>query len=259
VFVRFLFYTPLTPNHVTLLSTIVGCIAAILYLDGEQTQNIMAGACITIKDILDSADGQLARAKQQYSRMGRFLDSLGDILVNILVFGAIVFVLSQSVNPIAVVILGVAALAGITLRVSYHVFYQTSYLHLQDAYTVNRITEEVQQEDLSQDTLTLRLQSMFQLIYGWQDRLMLRIDEWCRGNLATSPDVDRMWYGDRIALRISGLMGLGTELFLLMAFSIANRLEFYLYVNVFVLNALWGAAIVYRRIVLRNRLVTASP
>jgi phosphatidylglycerophosphate synthase len=32
----------------------------------------VAGLCMTLKDLLDSADGQLARAKQMYSRFGRF-------------------------------------------------------------------------------------------------------------------------------------------------------------------------------------------
>ena len=43
---------------------------------------VVAALCFYLKDIFDSADGQLARAKQLYSRHGRFLDSIGDYVVD---------------------------------------------------------------------------------------------------------------------------------------------------------------------------------
>jgi phosphatidylglycerophosphate synthase len=257
-FVRIAFHTPLTPNQVTILSTLVGCFAALLYFDELETHTMIAGACITLKDVLDSADGQLARARQQYSRMGRFLDSLGDVLVNMLVFGAITFALVRTAHSFDIIGVGAIAFVGLTLRVSYHVFYQTSFLHLQDSYNVNRTTEEIQSEDLKQGKQTLQLQRLFQFIYGWQDRLMVRIDSWCRVGLERSQPVDALWYGNTTALRISGFMGLGTELFLLTLFSLFNRLELYLYVNVIVLNAVWVTSIVYRRNALRRSIARVS-
>ncbi len=53
------------------------------------------------------------------------------------------------------------------------------FLHRLRAYEVNRVTEEVRTEDTAGDRPTLFLQRVFQLIYGWQDRLVLRIDLWC--------------------------------------------------------------------------------
>jgi len=79
---------------------------------------------------------------------------------------------------------------------------------------------------------------------------MFRIDEWSRARMPHAEDVDNRWYGDRAGLRLSGLMGLGTELFVLMLFSVMNRLDVYLGVNLIGLNLLWGASLVYRRWVL---------
>ncbi|MEO8166920.1 MAG: CDP-alcohol phosphatidyltransferase family protein, partial [bacterium] len=201
--VRLLYRTIISPNQVTIASTFVGFAAAVLYVGGTQAHNLAAGLLITLKDILDSADGQLARAKNQYSRRGRFMDSIGDFFVNAFVFAAISTALYESSHSVWNVIPGIVGFFSLTLRVSYHVFYQTAFLHLNDRYTVNRLTEEVREEDLRQDAITLRLQTIFQWLYGWQDSLMKKIDEWSRAGLTHSQSNDIDWYGNLPALRIS--------------------------------------------------------
>lgn len=115
--VRVLYRTPVTPNQVTIASTIAGLVAAGLYLKNEAFSTAVAGLCVTLKDLLDSADGQLARAKQQYSRRGRFLDSLGDFVVDVALFGAIGWVLFSSSGHWWMIGLSVLGLLGIMLRV----------------------------------------------------------------------------------------------------------------------------------------------
>jgi phosphatidylglycerophosphate synthase len=253
-----LYRTPITPNHVTVASTIAGLVAAVFYLRDQALSSALAGLLLTLKDVLDSADGQLARAKQQYSRTGRFLDSIGDFVVNVAVFGAIGWVLSTSSGNPWMLLLAFLGLVGITLRVSYHVYYQTSFLHLEDKYQINRLTEELTEEDLKSGQLTLSLQRAFLAIYGWQDRLMVRIDLWCRRGRD-----DRKflvpWYSDTVGLRLSGLLGMGTELFVLMLCSVFHQLVLYLYLNLAMMNGILLASIIYRRQFLSNRLSGDSP
>jgi len=244
--VRVFYRTPITPNHVTFASTIAGLVAASLYLKGDAFLTAIAGLCVTLKDILDSADGQLARAKQQYSRRGRFLDSLGDFVVDVAVFGALGWVLYASSGDWRMIVLSILGLFGITLRVSYHVFYQTSFLHLEQKYEVNRITENITTNDLTGDLVALRLQKAFQLIYGWQDRLMLRVDTWCRHGRADREFLIH-WYSHPMGLRLSGLVGFGTELFLLMVCSLFNALALYLVLNVFFMSGIVLVSVLYRR------------
>jgi phosphatidylglycerophosphate synthase len=241
-----LYPTSITPNQVTIASTIAGLIAAWFYFQNQAPATAIAGLLITLKDVLDSADGQLARAKQQYSRIGRFLDSIGDFAVNLAVFGAIGWVLFASTGNAWMIVLAVLGLVGITLRVSYHVYYLASFLHLEEKYEVNRITEEVTSEDMKADPMTVTLQRIFQAIYGWQDRLMLRIDRWCSGG-GTGREFAIRWYSDVVALRLSGLIGIGTELFLLMLCSVFNALHLYLLLNVFLMNSILFVSIFYRR------------
>ncbi len=72
VVVWFLYPTNITPNQVTIAAVLIGFSAAIVYTFGTPMAIALAGLLVTAKDIFDDADGQLARAKQLYSRRGRF-------------------------------------------------------------------------------------------------------------------------------------------------------------------------------------------
>ena len=255
--VWFLFPTRVTPNQVTIAAIVAGFAAAWAYLGITPGWFVIAGVLVTLKDILDDADGQLARAKQLYSRRGRFLDSIGDVAVNCALFCAITIAVLQSNHTMSIIVLGVLSFLGITLRVSYHVFYQASFLHLEKSYSLNRIIEEVTDADRMGDPVALRLQQIFNVIYTWQDKSISRIDKGCRGR-EFDENERRNWYGDKAGLRISGLLGFGTELALLSLCSILNRLELYLWLNVLLMNGICLAAITYRKFVLSPRIARTS-
>ncbi len=250
-----LYPTSVTPNQVTAAAIVVGLVAAAVYTVGTPAAIAAAGLLITAKDILDDADGQLARAKGLYSRRGRFLDSIGDFVVDVAVFGAITWAVFRDFPGVSTIALGILSLVGITLRVSYHVYYQVSFLHLEDRYTLNRIVEKITDEDRHGDPVALRLQRVFSVIYTWQDRLMYRIDRWCLGENLTPPEATA-WYSDRAALRLSGLLGFGTEYAVLTVCSLGGALHTYLLLNVFLLNAIWLAAVIYRKVL--SRTIAAS-
>jgi hypothetical protein len=93
------------------------------------------------------------------------------------------------------------------------------------------------------------------LIYSWQDRLMMRIDEWSKSGRKRSDgtkrqEFNRLWYSDQAGLRISGFLGLGTELAILTVCSLLDNLTLYLWINIFIMNGLWLAAVLYRRTIL---------
>jgi phosphatidylglycerophosphate synthase len=245
-----LYRTPVTPNQVTLAAVAVGLISAAMYGFGTPSATVAAGILLWMKDVLDSADGQLARAKGMYSRAGRFLDSIGDLAVNLAVFAMITMVLVSRTGSPVVLLLGIAGFFGVSLRISYHVFYQVSFLHQENVYRLNRTNEELRDEDRRLDPFTVRLQSIYQVLYGWQDRLMAHLDRWCRSTVLLEGESAHQWYRDQIGLRITGFLGMGTEVCVLVIFSVINRLELYLCFNAIVQNGLWLVALVYRRLIL---------
>jgi phosphatidylglycerophosphate synthase len=248
--VRALHRTRVTPNQVTIAATVSGLAAAALYWQGTPILTACAGLCLTGKDLLDSADGQLARAKGMFSRAGRFLDSIGDLLVNLTVFTAIAVAMVRSGEGAGAPFLCLCAFLGVSLRVSYHVFYQTAFLHLRNVYTGNRISEEIREEDMREDRLTLSLHRTFLIFYGWQDAFIARLDAACRGRSATARVTDEQWYGDVTGVRLSGFLGLGTELLVLMICSVLDRLDAYLWINIGGMNLVLLLCVAYRGLIL---------
>ena len=89
VFANKLKDTRFTPIHVTLLFGISGLIAVYCIL---QNHFYWAGFFIVLKSIIDAADGELARIKKTPSYVGRYLDSVFDIILNLLFLMAIGYV-----------------------------------------------------------------------------------------------------------------------------------------------------------------------
>lgn len=238
-------FTPVTPNQVTFVSTAFGVTAGCM-LAVHPPMLMAAGVFVYLKDLFDSADGQLARATQRFSRRGRFWDSIGDFLVNCFLFAGLFILLTQRGMTIPGALLSCAlGWLGVNLRVSYQVFYQTSYLHTQGAYRLNRVTEEIRQDDReTMDGVTLLLQKIFLLMYGWQDRFVAALDARCRAN-AGSPTAEE-WYTDAVGIRFNTLFGMGTEFVACAVCLSAGWIEAYLLLTLGVFNLLWIAAILYR-------------
>ena len=81
--------TSLTPIHVTIGFIISGLLAVACILNGY----LWAAAFFLIfKSILDAADGELARVKKTPSYTGRYIDSVADIILNLLFLFALWYV-----------------------------------------------------------------------------------------------------------------------------------------------------------------------
>jgi hypothetical protein len=247
ILTRNLFPTNITPNQVTFASTLLG-IAGGIFL-GASTSFTAAGICFYLKDIFDSADGQLARSKQLYSRRGRFWDSLGDFVVNLFLFGGMfLFLLHARVYGAEAALICILGFLGVNLRVSYQVYYQTAFLHLEEKYENNRVTEKLLEEDFSQDRITLALQKIFLALYGWQDTMVLDIDRWCIGE-KKNDTARRRWYSVSPALYLNRLFGMGTEFVTLTLCLFLGSVWMYILFTLVVFNCLWLAAILYRKFV----------
>jgi len=80
--------TRVTPNHVTMASVSCELFCACLYASGH----FMAGSLFYfLAHILDCTDGNLARAKELFSPLGRWFDLVGDRLGEVFIFLGISF------------------------------------------------------------------------------------------------------------------------------------------------------------------------
>ncbi len=85
--------TRFTPIHVTLLFGISGLIASFCILNGYY---LTASFFIILKSGIDAADGALARLNKKPSYIGRYLDSVFDIVLNFMFLMAICYISKTS-------------------------------------------------------------------------------------------------------------------------------------------------------------------
>lgn len=71
-----------TPNHITITAILVGLVASVLVSRASYLTCAVAGILLEINSILDSCDGELARLRFQYSKLGQWLDNLSDDIVD---------------------------------------------------------------------------------------------------------------------------------------------------------------------------------
>jgi len=207
---------------------------------------VIAGAVLLFyKNVLDKVDGSLARAKNLDSRRGRFYDSISDFIVTFSVFSAITIKLNNIYHSWLVFAIGFAALIFSMLQCSFFIYYQVSFIKFSGKETVNRLIETVTEEDKNtQDTLTLLLQRIFIIIYGWQDKLFAAIDNYLYKKLEMlnpkigNQQLNSLWYADKKFLTMASFLSIGTHIFLTCICSIIGRFEYYLFMNLLLMNLL---------------------
>jgi phosphatidylglycerophosphate synthase len=77
--------SPITPNQITLFAAAVGILGCALMATGRYGWVVAGLACEHIQSVLDGCDGELARVRFQQSRLGAWLDTFVDDVLNVLI------------------------------------------------------------------------------------------------------------------------------------------------------------------------------
>ncbi|MBW2458917.1 MAG: CDP-alcohol phosphatidyltransferase family protein [Deltaproteobacteria bacterium] len=88
---RLLVNTPVTPNVMTGLTFGVGLVGVWFVVQGGYQATLIGALLMQLNSILDGCDGELARLRFQGSKLGQWLDTLGDDVSNILYWAALGF------------------------------------------------------------------------------------------------------------------------------------------------------------------------
>jgi phosphatidylglycerophosphate synthase len=86
---RLLVHTPLTPNAVTVLGIALGAAGGMLLGAPGMAPLLAALALLETSAVLDCSDGELARIRLAESRLGHWLDMIGDTVVHVAVLAGI--------------------------------------------------------------------------------------------------------------------------------------------------------------------------
>jgi len=93
---RVLVATPITPNQITLVAAAFGLVGCALIAAGGYTAMLAGFACQHVQSILDGCDGELARVRMQQSKLGAWLDTFVDDVLNVLITVSIGIGLARS-------------------------------------------------------------------------------------------------------------------------------------------------------------------
>ncbi len=110
------------PNKVTLVTGLIGVLAAMPYLLVDPVWAAIAGLLVELASILDGVDGEIARMLGRRSRFGAFLDAVTDRVVDTVSYGLAVYATVEALGLDA----GISALLAV-LVVSANLM--VSYIH----------------------------------------------------------------------------------------------------------------------------------
>jgi phosphatidylglycerophosphate synthase len=268
--VNFLKNKPVTPHHVTFSYLLIGLFAAYFFSLGEYWPVLVGAFLIQIKNILDGADGSLARARNKTSRIGRFLDTNSDFVVNLAVYFAIAIgVSSAGHNQSGLLsqqmifwLAGGALLFGM-IQCSYFNYYYVAYRRITGGDTTSRTDErrlEKGSGSKKQEVFLWILHKFYLGVYGWQDWFVGKIvrSVEClpagevgrmRSTELRTPNSDPELVSERIPkgfMTFVTFLGLGTQILFINIFSLMGKPEWFFYFILGPCNIYLLGLIVYR-------------
>ncbi|MGK7311524.1 MAG: CDP-alcohol phosphatidyltransferase family protein [Candidatus Longimicrobiales bacterium M2_2A_002] len=254
--------TSVTASHVTVVWGAVGLAAAFCYATGEYRYALLGAGLMQAKNILDAVDGSLARFQDRPSRVGRFLDSIGDAAVSAAVFAGLAVAIAAERPPAHAALLAAAALVLGLLQGSLFNYYSVRYRARHGGDATSRLSEGLTAGDRARYgdrpfalALLRLLLGAYDWIYGWQDRLVQRIDGWAVRPLESrgrDEEADALRSDHRHLTAVSAL-GPGVQILLLDLFTVAGLRSLPRLLEAFALTIAVGGTLYAALLVLRLR------
>jgi len=201
--------TKVTAIHVTLLFGVSG-LMAIYFMVAEYYW--AAGFFLVLKSILDAADGQLARLKNQPSFTGRYLDSIFDSILNL----ALLCTIGWLTNTQAVWTL-VAFFCMQTQGTLYN-YYHVVFRHGTDGEITSQIFENQVPKAYPEESQAVVnvLYKLFRLLYKVFDEFIYSLD----------PHASRATISPKWFMFCVSFYGLGFQLLLMAFFMVMGWIDF---------------------------------
>lgn len=239
--VRLAALTPVTPNQVTVLAGMLGILAGAVYVLGSPTAFMVAAGLLVLFNVLDCADGMLARMKANGSRLGRILDGISDYIVSIAVYLGIGFgYASRSETPALLWTCVVAAALSNAIQSGLLDFYRNRYLDItrDRASVLKKDLDDLHGEYdlLSRENRKPVLRGLLWIYLRYSGLQQLLITQ--KQLSARRPRADRAEFvrANRRIMFFWTFLGPTTQISLLIVASLVNRLDLYLWAIVLIGN-----------------------
>jgi hypothetical protein len=256
--VALVFRTAITPNHVTLLATLVGLVAAVAIGVGTAQAMFWGGILLWSSAILDGADGILARAKKMQSDMGRALDGTADLVVAGAAIVAAIYHLWLRYQSLEIFVLCIATVMSSVFHIYLYDYYKESYLTLTrtegEARFETRMEVEERLARLRREGASWVVQVAAKL---YVDLLRNQHFAVSRTNPAglregmvykLSPELAATYrQHNRWPIRLWTWISLAPHTYLMAIFAMIDRLDIYLWVRLVLANCILLIALLWQR------------
>lgn len=171
VLVKLLMPTKIGAYTITTAFLVVGVLA--FYLIYSDQNLFLASFLILLKSMLDAADGEIARRRNEPSMVGRYLDSVFDFIINALLLYSIAHVFDQNIGLMLI------ALVLFQLQGSLYNYYYLIKRYQVNGDLTSRIFEREVPKPYKRDNVAVMkvLHKLYLLIYGWQDYIIYKLDK----------------------------------------------------------------------------------
>lgn len=233
--VRFVKNTRISPIHFTTLALFTGLIVSWFILKSDKLY--IPAFLILLKSLFDAVDGELARARNRPSYVGRFYDSVVDFFVNVFIFYGIVKRSNSSILSFLIVIF------LFHLQGSVYNYYSVIKRIKSGGDKTSRINEK---EDLipylwdNKFWLTI-FHKLYVIIYGWQDSLICKMDSEAK-SLKDLP---------KVFMTLVSFLGLGTQLMIISILLVFNLVEWIIPFFIYIYTILALLIILIRKLLIK--------
>ena len=200
-----------TPVQVTIGFIISGGIAIVALL----TQHMMIAAIFLIlKSILDAADGELARMKETPSYVGRYFDSIADLILNFLLVISICWITDVSL------IVALISFICIQLQGTLYNYYYVILRHKLDGDDTSRVFERKVPTAFSgeKQSHVNVLFAIYYSLYNVFDRVIYQLDP-----SAIKAKIFPNWFMSSVSL-----LGLGSQLLIISVMLVLGYVDYIL-------------------------------
>lgn len=252
LFVKLIYPTNLTPNQISIISMIFGLAVFFLLYPGIYFYIALGGLAIFISNVLDCADGQLARLKKNGTKVGRIIDGFIDYITGAAIFFGIGAALHHITgNPWYAWIL--ATIGGFS-RVMQNMFFDYyRNMYLQYVYNkVNDINDEIIEFTEEKKRLsTLEGQKMDKMLVNiYLNYCNIQKNSTRHVELKVSPEEYKQ--KNKLMLRLWSWIGSTTHLTLTIIFCFINRLDIYLIITITLGNLIFLILLLVQKSIIKK-------
>jgi choline kinase len=237
VFVKMIYNTNITPNHISIVAMIIGVIAGLTFAGGTHIYFIIASLLYFTSNTLDCADGQLARLKKNGTLLGRAIDGFIDYVVSTTIYICLgVAVAKVTGSGMTGLLLCLGGGISAALQAFYFDFYRNSflqYVHGMSSDVNDEIKEFEEEKEKLKDVKGRVIEKLLINAYLFYSR---RQSKMVRSKTTFTVTPEQYYKDNRLLLRLWSWLGSTTHMVMLMFFSIINRLDLYLIFNITICN-----------------------